>query len=466
MRKLALGVVLLLLAGVVIAVSWTTSPRARVASTPKEEQARAVETSNVAPTHALERPPVEQAPKSWSQSPARVEHPTSANEPEESSATERSGAEQRFRVHLWGTVRDRSSLRPVPEVQLRFRCGAQTLAQPRTLANGRFEADFEAFGACRVEVTPPEGWIVVDGAGTLGADVLDGSRALEIHVSKERGEVAGDIHGYLLSESGDWTRETLPKDRAVLVDLVPTREPRTGVRGEITPVIDTEGRATLEFAFRDVAPGEYELTISALDGFRWAPQSLRVSPPADGLSFVRYDKDRTLPLVFEVFDAQTREAITAFKAYSVKITPSLENGVFFHSGPIELGTYSIHDAFQWAVAADGYASAFGDQSAFTNSADKRVAQVFLARGWSTRVLALARDPAAHLAVNAEVYVDGGFAGRTGADGTFLLRANAEPKSIEVRYAGFRPGGSTRTTLDPWNAARHAHTTIVYLERER
>lgn len=469
MRKLALTSLALLLGGLVLALWWTMSRTPDGAATIEAERATKTRASLDALAARTSESKLERAPDvapSVVHATTHAPADAPANEPVAESTRERAGAEVRLSAHVWGTVRDRVSLRPVPDVQLSFTSGGRPVAEPRTLANGRFQADFEALGTCSVAVTPPEGWVVVDGAGVLRADVLDGSRALEIHVRKERGEVAGDIHGYLLSESGEWTKETLPKPNSVMVDLVPTREPRTSLRGEITPIVDSEGRATLEFVFRDVPPGEHELTVSALDGFRWAPQSLRVSPPADGLSFVRYDKDRTLPLVFEVFDARTREAITAFKAQSVKLTVSVDNGVFMMDGPLDLGRYSIHEPFEWSVTADDYGPAYGNETAFTTYADRRVAQVYLTHDWATRVLALVRDPAAKPAINAEVYVDGKLAGRTRADGVLIVRSTSPPERLEVRVAGFRQTEAPEQVLHGAGQRTRNYTTIVFLERER
>lgn len=492
MRKLGLTLVVVALAAL-IALVWSATRSANdVTATERESAplARTPQPSRVdAP--AAERSRAQLAP-SVEPPPA---HDTTAHTAREVAAapandtTPRESSGHRFTAVVRGRTVHRDSGRPVPGVLLRFRDATHVAAEMRSSAGGDIEGEFDAVWPVRLEVEPPEGWRVASGAGELAPRQLNGHRALDVLLERVTTEVAGDIHGYLLSESGEWTSKSVPQSRSVLLDLVPTQEPRISTRGEITPIVDAEGRTTIEFLFKDVAPGEYELTLSALDGFRWAPQSLRVSPPADGLTFVRYDKDRTLPLVFEVFDAKTREPIKAFSARSVKLTPSNGNGVFLHAAPISIregaeleerdgvvvetgamrtGEYALNEPMEWVVNADGYAPAYGDESAFTQYPDKRVAQVYLTRDWATRVVALARDPAARLAAGAEVLLDGRSVGRTRDDGTLIVRAESAPERVEVRLAGFRPSVRSRTDSSGESSTLRSRDglLIVYLEPER
>ena len=212
--------------------------------------------------------------------------------------------------------------------------------------------------------------------------------------------------------------------------------------------------------------GEYELTLSALDGFRWHPPSQRIVPPKGGLSFLRYDKERALPLAFRVFDAVTREPIFDFEARRLALSISNDSGVFLHTGPIELGTFPLQGAFRWSLWSDGHAPAFGDETSFVEKDGRRVAEVALARGWGTKLFALARDPVARPRAGAEVHVDGRFAGRTASDGMIALFQSEAPKKLEVRATGFELVGNPLAGYQGKSAEQRGQVTLAFLEPKR
>lgn len=276
--------------------------------------------------------------------------------------------------------------------------------------------------------------------------------------------IAGAIRGVLVRESGPWTDETLPRGNTVILDLVDLKTPHESRRGTLTPVPAGNDGYTLEFAFEDLPEGEYELTLSALGSVRWSPTSMRVRPPANGLVFTRYDRDPRLPLAFEVRDARTDAEIAAYQVRHVQLTPSADAGVFLQTGPLDVDAFPLDARFAWTLWADGYAAAFGDETAFERRGERRVARVRLEPGWSTRVLVLAKDPLARPVSGAEVLLDGRFAGTTDTHGMVAVRASARPASLGVRLDGWSVVGDPLAPLFGKTAEQRAHTTIVYLAR--
>jgi hypothetical protein len=210
--------------------------------------------------------------------------------------------------------------------------------------------------------------------------------------------------------------------------------------------------------------GDYVLTLSALGSRRWAPISTHVTPPASGITFTRYDKDPLLPLEFSVTDAITGDKIESFQTRNLQLTPSEDNGCYLQTGPLDVDAFTVDGRFQWSLWADGYAPAFGDETAFLRTGEKRVADVRLWRGWSTKLLVLARDPVARQVLGACVSLDGHVVGATGVDGMLVVNAASQPTSLQVQWPGWH---TVSDPLQPYagkSAAQRGQITIVMLEK--
>jgi hypothetical protein len=275
---------------------------------------------------------------------------------------------------------------------------------------------------------------------------------------------AGAIRGELLRECGPWTEATLPPRGSVLLELVPLTGPKHSRRAELASEPDGRGGFSLRFEFADLPRGEYELTLSSLAAWRWQPTTLRVSPPIDNVSFMRYDLDRCSPLTFHVTDRATGKPIESYELRTLQLTPSQDNGVFLHTGPLPTEAIPQDARFQWSLAAEGYRPVFGDESAFVRQGAARVAEVALEQGWATKALVLMRDPTLKPAFRAEVWLDGTHAGLTDQDGMLALLAGKPPAKIEVRLPGWH---MTNDPLQPYHgksAAQRGQVTIVILEK--
>lgn len=357
------------------------------------------------------------------------------------------------------------------------------LAETTTGPRGDFEVHFELRGTARVRLA--DGWTLAragsverrtrvdadanhDDERELDASELRGDTFVVLRAVPPPVDPAGEfvLRGALLSEAGAWTAETLPRTGAVLLDLVAQSDPGRSTRIELVTVNDANGAPTLAFEVPVNGGGPWELTLSSLDGFRWSPTNVRITGATKPLEFLRYDREKTLPLTFEVTDARTGAHIESFAVRRLQTNVSRDAGVFLHTGPIELGTFPIQGPFQWSLASDGYAPAFGDETNFVEDGERRVARVTLERGWGTKLLALARDPLARPLAGAEVYVDTRFAGRTANDGTLVLRGDARPAQLEVRSAGFAQSGDPLAGHAGRSAEQRGQVTLAFLEPVR
>jgi hypothetical protein len=352
---------------------------------------------------------------------------------------------------------------PLADAQLVFEGEkARELARVVSDTQGRFRTAQLAEEPHWLVIEPPTGYICdeprLELAGPRG-DIL-------VALRRDPATLAGAIRGELLREGGPWTQETLPKTGSVMLDLVPVGGPSWSRRAELSTERDAAGGLHLRFSFDALPRGEYELTLSSLSAWRWNPSTLRVTPPVDNVTFLRYDLDRTSQLVFKVTDRASGEAIETFQVRALSLTPSQENGVFLHTGPLETSAVPDDARFQWSLWAEGYRPAFGDESAFVRRGGQRIAELALDRGWATKVLVLVRDPLAKPAAHAEVELDGRPQGYTGPDGMLALAAPKPPERLAVRLPGWRMANDPLQAYNGKNASQRGQVTIVMLEKEK
>ena len=337
-----------------------------------------------------------------------------------------------------GDVHHEHTNAPVPEFSVTLERDGEIVDAMQSDDQGAFEFTFRDFAPERFQlrVDPPLGWVVKEPLQSIESHHVDAGTRFAFAAKQWPPPIAGDISGWLRAEKGSFSQGTIPRTNHLVLDLVSTEHPPIKRRGNIERTEDARGTVLFVFRFEDVPEGEYNLTLSSLGNYRWEPTSVLVSPPASSIEFLRYDLDQALPVVFRVFDAKSREPIEDFDARHIKQTNSEEHGVFLHTGPLESEQFPLDMPFDWSVEADGYATAYGDESAFTIEDGSRVADVYLARGWSTRFLVMGGMPHTRPLSGADIVLDGEVVGRTGPDGGLNVSREEAPGSVEVRYFGW------------------------------
>lgn|GEM_PF-2825685 len=284
--------------------------------------------------------------------------------------------------------------------------------------------------------------------------------------------IAGAISGRLLNERGPWTADELPASDTLVVELVRLEEPRLELRAQlrIEPLEgETEDGLALSYSFDEVPVGEYELSLFHLGSWHWEPATRVVRAPAEGMDFLRLDRDEVLPLEFQVFDGKSGEAIADFSAAHLEQTVSASSGVFMHAGPIDAESFPSASNFRWSVWAEGYRAAFGDERAFQfvpadeEGPERRVARVELWPGWSARLVVLGREPSMRPLERVRVRIDGRFVGATDHEGALVVELDAPPERIEADY---RDWVLENDPLDPrpgTSPALRGHVTPLILK---
>ena len=366
-------------------------------------------------------------------------------------------------IRYRGLVLDYDLDQPVAGAKLVFEADkARELCRIESDAQGQFRTPQLAEEALWMRVEPPDGLL----CDTPRVELNGRRNEIVVPLHRDPKTLAGAIRGELLREGGPWTRETLPKQGSVMLDLVPASGAKWSRRADLTSEFDAQGGAHLRFAFESLPKGEYELTLSSLSAWRWNPTSLRVTAPIDNVTFLRYDLDKSSQLVFKVSDRASGERIEKFDVRALALTPSQDNGVFLHTGPLETANVPDDARFSWSLSAEGYQPAFGDESAFVRHGGERIAEIALERGWATKLLVLVRDPAAKPGVHAQVELDGRSAGFTGEDGMLAVTAQKAPDRIVVRLPGWRMTNDPLQSYNGKSAAQRGQVTIVVLEKEK
>ena len=269
----------------------------------------------------------------------------------------------------------------------------------------------------------------------------------------------GAIRGKLSSRTG--TYET-----PVLVRLRASGSDRPQMHGEVK-WSEQNGRRVGTFAFEKVPQGEYELSIhSFMDKFAWTPPTMTVRPPIEGLEFICQDDVATRNIAFKVLDSETGEPIDQyFKLLSSTNAGSMSGLGGLSSSAIHLVGVPAEGRLDWAIAADGFATFFGDETYFegehsyVDPSGGVLAEVRLDRGWSQRVRVLnseTREPIAGV----EVVIDGESVATTDENGEAHLKRDAAPASTELRHAAWKPADPEKADPFGFGAYRLWHQVLL------
>jgi hypothetical protein len=236
------------------------------------------------------------------------------------------------------------------------------------------------------------------------------------------------------------------------------------------------------FDFNEVPAGEFELSVVSQHGYRWLPQSLRVTASSDSAVFVRQDDVPLTAFAFQVVRADGR----AVSRYEARITPAngptstvasaargVELAILDELGPpgefepaawIRGFHVPADQAFTWTVSAPGLRAASGDQADFSTRVhedartpsgevlefETRVATVELRPGFAARLrfrdygAGHAHDDDAGLVHASEapridgvrIRADGRAAGES-SHGDAWIELDAEPRRLAFDAPGWR-----------------------------
>jgi len=225
------------------------------------------------------------------------------------------------------------------------------------------------------------------------------------------------------------------------------------------------------FEFASVPAGEYELSVLAPDGVPWTPGVLRVTPPNEGVRFVREDGLANLEHVFDVHGAHAAVGdvflqVHFGRGFSPELVPTRPPTF---RAPAEA-------SFTWSLRARGYRPAHGDASAFRDDGARRVARVTLEPGWGARLVLrdlgggfLHDDEDGRLTVasrapvvGARILADGVEIAVSDAAGIADLALDAEPEELTIVAPGWRQVESGR--LRDGRIAGSVIDAVVWLVR--
>lgn len=265
----------------------------------------------------------------------------------------------------------------------------------------------------------------------LPTALLVGERRLET-VRMLRRPSAGSIRGVVYSDTGTYAERV--DMRLALADQ------RDGPRPLGTQVVwSTEGGAKVgRFAFDDLPPGRWRLSVGENDWYEWEPRRQDVEAPLDGVQFRVHDSVPVADLVFDPTD----EVGARLLDFEVRIVGGGETRVErAWKPPLVLPAFPVQKSLRWRIDAPGRAAVFGDWDSLSplvavQGREQRGAKPVLARGWA-QLYRVVRSDNKRPIENAQAMVDGREAGRTDAQGRVVLRADARPGKVVFRSKDWR-----------------------------
>jgi len=233
------------------------------------------------------------------------------------------------------------------------------------------------------------------------------------------GERASEIRGHVL------TTNRYPGALLMLTDEATGASVSTGL---------TTGARSATFEFTDVLPGEYRLSIVSLDGSRYEPDSVLVSPPATRIVFAATGLN-------DPFEPQVRDEDGEVEAVSL---------ARIHGHWIDSTDSLARDAVErWIVLAKDHRPASGETPAdgvvhVTLEPGFGMAFFFLEQGgaspfWQSNVACRSIE-------GVEVRADGQSVGRSDRDGLALVSLTRNPAAIEFALPGWIVLGEERDGL--------------------
>jgi len=213
----------------------------------------------------------------------------------------------------------------------------------------------------------------------------------------------------------------------------------------------------LAFFFEDVPVGHLELSLFPLDGRAWAPRTVELDGPAEGLAFTCDDAAPPVTYHFEVEDAATGEPLEEFRAVFRADGWWNPEGLLLAPG-VPAAKVSPDTSFTWMVYQPGYRPRYGELPGEVEASQLTIclelepgwgAELWLrdARGGGDRPeldtwVTMARVHQAPPVGGVEILADGVALGRSDAEGVFRVSLDEEPRVLEIGDASWEVVDST------------------------
>lgn len=296
--------------------------------------------------------------------------------------------------------------------------GIDTSSTPPAIANtfGRFTFD---------NLAPGEYELLIASRDYCPRRVVLGvasGRATPCALTLERERPAGSIRGSVLAATEEARQSAIVRLRA-LDSYERNYEVRVRFESDALP-----SRGTFEF--EGIPAGEYSLLVrdSRYRPYTWLPQVLQASPPAQGLEFRELADDSSNWIRFVAIDAESGQGQTATVYVWTPEGGGASVGSTFGAG----FTIALpRGPMRWAVAARGYATCYGDETAVKPEEGRSVVTARLSAGFGLELEV--RGPASAPIEGAEIRLDDKVAGTTDATGCLRVQASAPPHRVDVRY---------------------------------
>lgn len=228
------------------------------------------------------------------------------------------------------------------------------------------------------------------------------------------GEVAGGVSGRLIAADGT------PVAMLLLVD--PSNDTIAAVETE--PVAGARGEST--FQFENVPTGRYRLELLALDGLRYEPAGLSLSPPALGLEF------------------RAVGAAEGFRWSGVdEAGETLDTlGLVRLRGQwlLDSGAFALPEVEGWVALSNGHRPVAGERPVGGESVvrfEPGHGQAFLfTQGGGDPLWALGGGARRGMLAGVQVVADGRVAATSDAQGLALVSLTSAPEELEFRLPGW------------------------------
>jgi hypothetical protein len=196
------------------------------------------------------------------------------------------------------------------------------------------------------------------------------------------------------------------------------------------------------FEFQDVEFGSAIVSIEDRDEIQWRENNIRIGPRTQNVHFSGRVKSAFKEnLYFDVKSAGSGNSIDVFDSGVWKRSFLFQNKAkWFGDGSYEIATGKI----RWAVRADGFKIATGDETSIDRIGRRQRIQVTLKPGWGALFRA---ETSEHVPIEgATIQLDGSVVAKTDETGTAIVNTEVNPRTIRVLHPSWIPEWSSAYDL--------------------